>query len=198
VAHWIKITKQLADDAPLLAAYINARMIYGVNRKVETQLAVGDGVDPNISGLFDTGNFTPHGIANAALGTTLKAYVLFRKVMAALEIQGYTPSAILLNPLDVANLDVEIMTSQTLQGASIVNAIRSLIRTSVGVAQDTFLIGDFGQAATLWDREAVNIAMSREDGTNFTTNLITILAERRLALTVEVPAAIIGGDLTPA
>lgn len=50
VAHWIKISRQLAADAPALGAYVDLRMRYGVNRRVETQLAVGDCTAPNISG----------------------------------------------------------------------------------------------------------------------------------------------------
>jgi len=38
VGHWIRISKQLAADAPALAAYVDNRMRYGVNRKVDTQL----------------------------------------------------------------------------------------------------------------------------------------------------------------
>ena len=72
VAHWIKISKQLAADAPALAAYVDTRMRYGVNQKVDIQLVVGDGTAPNISGTYDTGNYTAHGYANAALGSTLK------------------------------------------------------------------------------------------------------------------------------
>ena len=37
IAHWTKITRQLADDAPALQAFINARMIYGVNLVAEDQ-----------------------------------------------------------------------------------------------------------------------------------------------------------------
>jgi hypothetical protein len=44
----------------------------------------------------------------------------------------------------------------------------------------------------------VVVDMSESDSDNFTKNLITLRAERRLALTSEVPAAIRGGDLTPA
>jgi hypothetical protein len=40
--------------------------------------------------------------------------------------------------------------------------------------------------------------MSDSDENNFQLNLITLRAERRLALTVEKPAAIRFGDLTPA
>ena len=38
---FIKISKQLAADAPALAAYVDQRMKYGVNLKVETQLVSG-------------------------------------------------------------------------------------------------------------------------------------------------------------
>ncbi len=54
------------------------------------------------------------------------------------------------------------------------------------------------QAATVHNREGVAVELSESDGDNFTNNLVTVRAERRLALTVEKPAAIIGGDLTPA
>jgi HK97 family phage major capsid protein len=37
VGHWIKITRQLAMDNAALAAYINRRMVYGVNLRVENQ-----------------------------------------------------------------------------------------------------------------------------------------------------------------
>ena len=72
VAHWIKISRQLAADNTALAAYVDLRMRYGVQRRVETQLAVGNGTAPNISGFMNTGNFTAHGYADAALGSTLK------------------------------------------------------------------------------------------------------------------------------
>ena len=52
---------------PALAAYVDTRMRYGVNQKVDIQLVVGDGTAPNISYTYDTGNYTAHGYANAAL-----------------------------------------------------------------------------------------------------------------------------------
>jgi site-specific recombinase XerD len=46
--------------------------------------------------------------------------------------------------------------------------------------------------------EGVVVEMSDSDDDNFTKNLITLRAERRLALATEKPAAVRGGDLTPA
>lgn len=204
VPHWTKISRQLAADSPALAAYINARMSYGVNQRTETQLAVGDGVGPNISGLFDTGNYTAHGILDGALPSILKRLSLIRKCIALLLNTGYRPNAIVLNPLDFGEIEIELMT--TVGGQMLLN-VNEMGQTvlfgvpvvqSAGVTADTFQVGDYMQAATVHNREGVVVELSDSDADNFTKNLVTVRAERRLALTVEKPAAIIGGDLTPA
>jgi len=203
VAHWIKISKQLAADAPALAAYVNTRMAYGVNSKVETQLVVGDGTAPNISGIAD-GNFTAHGIVGAALGSTLKKLVLIRQVLAASYAAGWPADAILLNPADWAAIEVELMTTaagQTLYSVSEGGTPRLFglpVIQSIGVVAGTFYAGAFAQAYMIHNREGLTIEMSESDSDNFTKNLITIRAERRLALATERPAAVRGGSLTPA
>ena len=204
VAHWIKISKQLAADAPALAAYVNTRMRYGVNQKVDVQLVVGDGTAPNISGTYDTGNYTAHGYANAALGATLKKLVLFRKIIADLYAAGFPPDAIVLNPADWAAIEIELFTTAAGQTLYNVNSAGQAflfglpVIQALGMAADTFQIGRFSEAYMLYNREGVVVEMSDSDSDNFTKNLITLRAERRLALATEKPAAVRGGDLTPA
>lgn len=204
VAHWIKISRQLASDNAALAAYINTRMIYGVNRRVEGQLAVGDGSAPNISGIFKSGNYTAHGYLSGAIGSVLPKCVLIRKVIADLKAAGYMADAVLLNPVDWAAIEIELLTTvagQTLLSYNNAGEPRLFgvpVVESVGVAADTFAVGAFGQAGTIYNREGVTVDLSESDGDNFTKNLVTIRAERRLALAIEVPGAIRGGDLTPA
>jgi len=204
VAHWIKISRQLAADNAALAAYVDTRMRYGVNRKVETQLVSGDGTAPNISGILDSGNYTAHGYANADLGSTLKKLVLIRKIIGDLEAAGYMPDAIVLNPADWATIEIDLMTTaagQTLYSVGDGGQARLFGRRvvpAVGMTADNVAVGDFAQAGTIYDREGVIVEMSDSDSDNFTKNLITIRAERRLALATERPAAIRAGDLTPA
>jgi HK97 family phage major capsid protein len=203
VAHWIKISKQLAADAPALAAYVNTRMRYGVNQKVDTQLVVGDGVAPNISGTYDTGNYTAHGIGDAALGATFKKFVLIRKVIAACYAAGYPADAIVLNPADWATMEIELMTTaagQTLFSVSEGGTPRLFglpVIQAIGMAADTFQVGRFSEAYMIYNREGTVVEMSDSDGDNFRYNLLTLRAERRLALATEKPAAVRGGDLTP-
>jgi len=204
VAHWLKISRQLAADAPALAAYIDTRMRYGVNRKVEAQLAVGDGTAPNISGIFDAGNYTAHGIANAALGATLKKLVLIRKVMGDLWSAGDAPDGILINPAEWATIETELLTTaagQTLLSYSDGGTPKLWglpVIQSIGVAADTFAVGAFRAAYMVHNRQDVTVQMSDSDDDNFTKQLVTLLASRRLALATERPSACRGGDLTPA
>jgi len=203
VAHWIKISRQLAMDNTALAAYVNQRMIYGVNRRVETQLGAGNGTAPNISGILDTGNFTAHGYAAAALGT-LKKVNLVTKIIGDLWAVGAVPDAILLNPADWATIQVDILDS-SVNGVRVdySNGMMPLLNgipviQSNGITADNIVVGSFRQAGTIHNREGVVIEMSDSDDDNFTKNLVTIRAERRLALTIERPSYIIAGDLTPA
>jgi HK97 family phage major capsid protein len=207
VAHWIKISKQLAADAPALAAYVNTRMRYGVNQKVDTQLVIGDGTAPNISGTYDTGNYTAHGYSAAtitAISATLKKLVLIRKVMADLYVAGYPADAIILNPADWATIEIELFTTaagQTLYSVNDAGQARLFglpVIQAIGMAADTFQVGRFSEAYMVHNREGVVVEMSDSDSDNFTKNLITVRAERRLALATEKPAAVRGGDLTPA
>lgn len=204
VAHWIKISRQLAADNVALAAYVDTRMRYGVNLKVEQQLVAGDGTAPNISGILDAGNFTAHGIADAALGATLKKLVLIRKIMAASWAAGFPADGILLNPADWATIEIDLMTTaagQTLYSVSEGGQPRLFgvpVIQSVGMTADNVAVGAFGQAYMVHNREGVVVEMSDSDSDNFTKNLITIRAERRLALATERPAAVRAGDLTPA
>lgn len=202
VAHWIKISRQLAMDNAALAAYVNERMIYGVNRRVETQLGAGNGTAPNISGILDTGNFTAHGYAAADLGT-LKKVNLVTKIIGDLWAVGAIPDAILMNPADWAQVQVDL-TDSSVNAARVdfsnpmaprLNGIPVI--QSNGITADTIVAGSFRQAGAIHNREGVMVEMSDSDDDNFTKNLITIRAERRLALTIERPSYIIGGDLTP-
>lgn len=208
VAHFIKISKQLAADNTALAAYVNSRMTYGVNQKVDTQLVVGDGSAPNISGTFKSGNYTAHGYTAANItafpATTLKRFALIRKVIGDLFAAGYPATAVILNPADWASMEIELMTvaaGQTLYSVGAGGEPRLFglpIVQSIGLTAGNFQVGAFSEAYMVYNREGVVLEMSDSDGDNFQKNLVTLRAERRLALATEKPAAVRGGLLSPA
>lgn len=206
VAHWIKITRQLAKDNASLAAYINRRMIYGVNLRVENQLLVGNGTPPNINGLLNTGNFTAHGYTAASLtaaGLANNRYDLIGKMMGDAALADYPADVVIMNTGDWWTMRLaKDSQGNYLMGPPGSNSAPELFGAKV-VASNAMTagqvwVGNLAQAATLWIREGVVVEMSDSDENNFQLNLITIRAERRLALTVEKPAAARYGALVPA
>lgn len=206
VAHWIKITRQLAMDNAALAAYINRRMIYGVNLRVENQLVAGNGTAPNLNGLTNAGNFTAHGYTAAsltALGLVNNGFDLIGKMMGDAALSDYPADVVLLNTADWWTLRLaKDAQGRYLLGEPAANVAPTLfgqpVVASNAMATGKVWVGSLSQAATLHNREGVRVDMSESDENNFQLNLITIRAERRLALTVERPAAARYGDLKPA
>ena len=207
VGHWIKISRQLAQDNAALTAYINARMVYGVNLRVENQIIAGNGTAPNMSGFIKSGNFTAHGYTAASLtsrfGSGYTRIDLIRAILGDAAANEYPANAILLNPADWATIE----TLKDSQGRYLVGnpndgSAPRLWRTAVvesnAITADNVLVLNLDQAATFYNRDGIVVEMSESDSDNFTKNLVTIRAERRCMLAVEKPAAVRYGDLTPA
>lgn len=203
VAHWIKISRQLAMDNAALAAYINRRMIYGVNLRAENQIIAGNGANPNISGLTNAGNFTPHGYTAAsmtALGLANNRFDVIGKMIGDCVASDNPADVIILNTVDWWTLRLQKDgTGRYLLGDPGDNVVPMLfgvpVVASSAMPVGKVWVGSLQQAATLWYREGVALDLSDSDGDNFTSNLITIRAERRLAVTVEKPVACRYGDL---
>lgn len=203
VAHWIKISKQLASDNSALAAYINTRMVYGVNLRVENQIINGTGVAPNISGFTKAGNFTAHGYTAAALGTVNQRLKLIRKMIADAWASDYPADTIVMNPADWAEIELLVdAQNRYLVGdpsAAVAPRLWGLpVVVSNAMTADNVLVAALGLSATFYNREGVVVELSDSDSDNFTKNLVTVRAERRCMLAVERPAAVRYGDLTPA
>jgi HK97 family phage major capsid protein len=62
------------------------------------------------------------------------------------------------------------------------------------MAEGTGLVGAFGTAAQLYDREQASIRISEQHSDFFVRNAIVILAEQRLALAVKRPEAFVSID----
>ena len=196
VAHYTKITKQLADDAPALAAYINTKMLYGLQAKVESQLVNGDGSASQIKGLLADGSYTN---ASEQLTGARNLFDLLLLLQGVAETAAYTPEALVLNPMTWAQLAMEKDSQDRyLLGGPGLAANKSVwgipVVTSSAVPAGKFIFGNFTQTVTIYDRQQVAVEMTGTNEDDFTRYLYTIRASRRLALAVEVPAGIFAGD----
>lgn len=202
IAHFSKVTRQLIDDSATLAAFINSRMVYGVNLVVEQQIINGNGTSPNISGLMNTGNYTAQAFTYDDLGGDSGTLLdLLRLSIAKVNAANYRANAILLNPMDWAKLQgLKGSNNQYLYGVPSISfenmtAWGVRVVTSASMSEGKYLVGDFSQAATIYDRMSTVIDIASQNENDFIKNLFTIRAERRLALVVEHPKALVGGSL---
>jgi HK97 family phage major capsid protein len=206
IAHWIKISRQLAADNSALAAYIDTRMQYGVRLRLENQLVSGNGTAPNISGLTASGNFTAHGYTAANLtsaGMLNNKIDILGLTLGDTQAANYPADTIFMNPVDYWKMRLAksttneyLMGDVNLPGVPNMFGLRVVISNSITAGN--FLMGSMAQAATFYMREGIVVDMSDSDSDNFTKNLITLRAEMRGALAVEKPAALRYGLITPA
>lgn len=197
IAHWTKITEQLAADAPAVTAYINAKMMYGLQLKVDNQIISGTGTSTQLGGFLKSGNHTDYSSAvTVPTGANLMDFALLIKTK--LDTLGYPPKVLLLNPEDWAGLALlKDAQKRYLLGGPAGVTTKSLwglpVETSASVPSGKYIMADFALGSTIYDRQEVALEIDRE-GDDFRKNLLTIRVERRLGLGVEDAAAIAGGD----
>ena len=198
IAHWMRITKQLMADAPALAAYINARMQYGLEKAIDEQLANGNGTGTNIEGFFNAGAFTPHGMSAGADETILD---LIRHCQTKINANGYNANKLYLNPMDFSKIrgmkdkNGSYLMGPPTQDNSAVRPWGLLVVSSSAVKENSFMVADTRMGATVYERQGTTIELFEQDANNVTENLVTIRAEARLAFAIESVNCFVGGSL---
>jgi HK97 family phage major capsid protein len=201
IAHWVKISRQAADDNAQLTSYINNRLIIGLMKRLDQQLMNGNGTGANLRGLLNTPGLTTY-VPGA--GQTMAKEVAIRRAITAAQIAGFAPTGLVIHPTDWADVELSETTDEAFRVSTNIQSAMSpqlwgvpaVVTTAVPAG--TFLIGDFVQAATLYTRQAATILMTDSDGDDFISNILTILAETRVAFAVDVPKAIVKGSYVPA
>ena len=195
IAHWLKLSKQVMDDAPALASYVDTRLRYGVEQRIDAQLLNGNGTGQNISGMTDSGNytaFTPESGDNAIDSINRAIY----EVIGA----DYAPTAIMMNPKDWGAIertkinDSYVFGSPGLAVGPVLWGLPVVVTNAM--TEGKFMVGAMDVAYQVWNRQGTILEMSESDDTNFQKNLVTVRAESRLALAVYRPASVQYGDLT--
>lgn len=198
IAHWIPVSKQLMDDSGALRGYIDARLMYGLKLAEEYQLLNGSGIGASLKGLVTSA--TAYDVSKNVAGDT-KIDTL-RRAIAQVRLTNYDVDAILVHPLDLEAIELIKTVGTSSSGQYIVADPRTLnpkqlwgktVIDTISVPQGTFLVGAFAIAALLWDRQEAVVELSREHSDFFVRNMIAVLCEERLALTVFRPDALVVG-----
>lgn len=195
LAHYVKVSRQVLDDAAQLRSHIDGRLLYGLKLVEDRQILNGDGTAGNLLGII------PQATAFAD-PTAMASYTLIDQLRLA-QLQAvlaeYPASGQVLHPIDWAKIEL----TKDNEGRYIIGQPQgSIAKTLWGIpvvdtpamASGKFLVGAFDLGAQIFDRMQAMIELGFEND-DFTRNMLTILCEERLALAVYRPEAFIYGTL---
>ncbi len=189
IATWLPVTDELMEDVPALRSYVEQRLIFMVKRQEETQLLLGNGTSPNIRGINNAS-----GIQTQAKGADPTPDAVY-KAMTKIRVVAFSePTAAVFHPNDWQ--DIRLL--RTADGIYIwgspadagVERIWGLnVRITTAQTEGTGLVGAFTPHAQIFRRAGITVTTSTEHASFFTSNLVAVLAEERLALSIYRPAA---------
>jgi HK97 family phage major capsid protein len=195
IAAWVNITRQALADVPQIQAYLNTRLRYGIRRRADGQSINGTGVAPNLLGLTNRS-----GILTYAPGGAEARYKSIRHGIRLMEDAETVPEIIVMNPADAEIFD---LSNDTSAGLHAVNAMAGDLQgdgsrtawgltqvRSTAIAAGTALLVD-PMAVAVFDRQDVTAYVTDSHGSNFTSNILTLLLEARLGLGLFDPTGVL-------
>ncbi len=194
IAHWIKASRQILEDAPQLRDLIDSELRYGLALTEEEQLLSGDGTGANLLGMIPeaTAYADPLSLASPNMIDMIGTAVL----QSALA--DFPATGIVIHPADWWRMRL----LKDSDGKYILGDPQAVIQPSLfglpvvatkSMAVDKFLVGDFRSAGTLYDRWAPRVEVGYVND-DFTRNLVTVLAEERVAFAIKHGEALTYGD----
>lgn len=196
IAHWVLATRQILDDVPMLQSYINGRLVYGLKYVEDNQLLNGAGTGTDLNGIYTQATASTANLAVIASPTKLD---VLRVAILQATLANLPATGIVLNPTDWMTIE----TTKDSAGGYIIGDPTGRLEPRIwglpvaetqAMAAGNFLTGAFQGGAQLFDRWDARVEISTEDSDNFRKNLVTILAEERLALAVYNTLAFVKGS----
>ncbi|MGH1588653.1 phage major capsid protein [Methylobacterium phyllosphaerae] len=197
IAHFFLATRQIMDDAPALAATIDAEARAGLADQEDAQLLFGDGTGQNLLGLVPQASAF---VRQWVISNSTPLDVLIQAI-AQVEALNWKVDGMVLNAVDWRRLQaVRDSTGRYIGNSPFEAEVAQRIWNTPVVATNRmpvgkFLVGPFRTQAQIFDRLGVEVVASSEDSDNFRRNLVTLRAEERLAFTCRRPGSFVTGDL---
>lgn len=187
VTAYIKISKEMLDDIPLMEAEINQELTELINLEVDAQVLSGDGTGQNLVGILENATAFDAGSFAAAVDEANNQDVLAVAINQIM-IAQFQPNYIVLHPSDVTAMGLQkasdghyVLPPYANVDGTVVKGIPVVQNT--GVTEGTYLVGDFSKSGVRY-KEGLVIDMGYEND-DFTKNFVTILAETRLVQRVK-------------
>lgn len=166
-AHWKGITRQALEDYPRISSIVEGKLRGGLVDKLEQGAAAAL-----------TASTTIPDVAADDLLTGI------RLAVADIQARGFVPNAVVLNPADYAQLDIEASAGANSGPVAFGNFWGLRPIPAGAVPSGTAYVGDFGQGLTWFDRNSTSVFMTDSHADYFIRNTLVLLAEARAAFAV--------------
>lgn len=199
ITHFSKTTDEMVADAPQYATFLENRMVFGVQYKEDSDLLVATGY-PSVNGLLNRSGFQSNITAGTtAAGAAASAVIddVYKQISAIRANAFLEPDAIVVHPTDWQNIRLaKDANSQYYGGGPFTGAygnsgfvnVDSLwglrVVISAAIPSGTMLVGAYRVGGQVFRRSGVTIEMTNSNDTDFTSGLISIRAQERLALVI--------------
>lgn len=195
IATFLKVSKQVRDDAPALIAYIENRLRYAIDYEEELQIVSGAG-SPDLTGMLTSPNYTAF---TPTSGET--AIDSANRAFRALDAAAYPATGVIMNPATWGGIErLKDDNKNYLVGSPFGAVVPTLwgkpVALSASMTADKLLTAAFNMAFMYLTRQETVVEMFEQDDTNVQKNLITIRAEKRGVLGGLRPASVRYGSLT--
>ena len=180
LAAYIKVSKEMLADLAFVRSEINTELMEAIEQNIDYSLVNGAGGN-DLNGLL---TYAPAFSAPSFTGTIPGANIsdLVRIAKAQIEAANFVPTHVVLNPEDVAKIELTKTSTGEYTYPAFWDANMRLagliVVSSNNIAAGTMIVGDFSKFNIKF-REDMNMSVGYEND-DFTRNMITILCEARL------------------
>lgn len=200
IAGWIRLTDEFLEDLPFLKSEIDTRLMYMLQMFEERQLLNGDGTGQNLLGIRNrSGIQTETGVSAED-----DVEALFRAMTKISTATDLTATGLMINPMDYQRFRLnkdgngQYMGGGYFQGqygnGTVMDqpnlwGLPTVVTPAIEVGKA--LVGAFSLAATVYRKGGVRVEATNSHDQDFTSNLVTIRAEERIALACRYPAGVV-------
>lgn len=188
VTVWLPFTDEQMEDEPRARDYINNRLMYQLQARVDSQLLLGDGSAPNLKGTNAVS-----GINTQALGTDSVPDALYKAIRQVRATGFSEPNVAFISPtkwegvrlLKTANGDY-VWGHPATAGVETIWGIPVQLTTLLST---TAFVGDYARQAEIAVRRGVDVQVTNSHASLFTSGQQAIRADLRLAVIHYRPTA---------
>jgi HK97 family phage major capsid protein len=204
IATSVDVARQALDDVGQLRGFIDNQLVFEMGYAEEWNILYGNGTASNqLHGILTDPDIQPYLWSNGkkqVIGTTTVVDTqidALRRALTLVTLARYPADGIVIHPHDwedfelMKGSDGKYIWLSLPDGNGSTSFFRVPAVVTDAIQQGTALTGSFALGTALWDRELANVRASDQHGTNFKQNLVTLLAEERIAQTVFRPEAFV-------